>query len=128
MTVLAVDQKLTSVLVTGTSSGIGQATTLSLRDRAGACSLRNPDKKEPLEMTLVDAGVRGQVEVGQLDVTDLTSMQTAVGRVLSRTDGRLDAVVHNAGIAVGAAFEDLPDSEFCHNRPPARIQPRACAR
>ena len=121
---------MTSVLVTGTSSGIGQATTLELARQGWRvfATMRNPDKKEPLEMTPVEAGVRDQVEVGQLDVTDLTSMQNAVGRVLSRTDGRLDAVVHNAGIAVGAAFEDLPDSEFCHNRPPARIQHRACAR
>jgi len=30
---------------------------------------------------------------------------------LQRSGGRLDAVVHNAGVAVGAAFEDVPEAE-----------------
>ena len=38
--------------------------------------------------------------------------QTAVARTLGKTGGKLDAVVHNAGVAAGGAFEDLPDAEL----------------
>ena len=46
-----------------------------------------------------------------LDVTAAATLPDAVARVLARADGRLDAVVHNAGVAVGGAFEDLPEAE-----------------
>lgn len=40
-------------------------------------------------------------------------MGEAVGQILARADGRLDAVMHNAGVALGAAaFEDLPQLEL----------------
>jgi NAD(P)-dependent dehydrogenase (short-subunit alcohol dehydrogenase family) len=36
----------------------------------------------------------------------------AVASILSQTKNTLDAVVHNAGIAVAGALEDLPESEI----------------
>ncbi len=46
----------------------------------------------------------------RLDVRDAASIDAAVTEVCLLTGGRLDAVVHNAGIAVGGAFEDVPDA------------------
>jgi NAD(P)-dependent dehydrogenase (short-subunit alcohol dehydrogenase family) len=73
--------------------------------------MRDTDRSGPLENSLAKTGVRDQVEIGRLDVTDAASIREAVATTLSRTGGQLDAIVHNAGIAVGAAFEDLPDAE-----------------
>jgi NAD(P)-dependent dehydrogenase (short-subunit alcohol dehydrogenase family) len=50
----------------------------------------------------------GSYDVVPLDVTDPASVRSAVDAVLA--GGQLDAVVCNAGIAVGGAFEDLPDA------------------
>jgi NAD(P)-dependent dehydrogenase (short-subunit alcohol dehydrogenase family) len=74
--------------------------------------MRNPDKKGPLAGALAKAGVAEQVEIGPLDVTDAASIRAAVARTLQATGGTLDAVVHNAGVATGGAFEDLPEAEL----------------
>jgi NAD(P)-dependent dehydrogenase (short-subunit alcohol dehydrogenase family) len=102
-----------TALVTGTSTGIGQATTLELARRGWRvfATMRNLEKRGELESLLARADARRHVEIGQLDVTDGASIQAAVAAVLTATNGRLDAVVHNAGVAVGAAFEDLTDAE-----------------
>ncbi len=49
--------------------------------------------------------------MSRLDVTQPESIDDAVGALLQRTGGRLDAVVQNAGVAVGGAFEDVPQVE-----------------
>jgi NAD(P)-dependent dehydrogenase (short-subunit alcohol dehydrogenase family) len=56
--------------------------------------------------------VRERVTIGQLDVTSDDSVRAAVSATLAATGGRLDAVVHNAGVAAGGAFEDLPEAEL----------------
>jgi NAD(P)-dependent dehydrogenase (short-subunit alcohol dehydrogenase family) len=74
--------------------------------------MRNLARRGPLEAALETAGVSVRVEISALDVTDTVSLQTAVARTLTATGGRLDAVVHNAGIAAGGAFEDIPDADL----------------
>lgn len=100
-----------SVLITGTSTGIGKVTAVELAKRGWRvfASMRNPERSAELEADIARAGVRGQVEIVQLDVTDAASIRAAVAKVLSLTGGRLDAVVHNAAMSVAGAFEDLPD-------------------
>ncbi len=99
------------VLITATSKGIGQATAVELAKRGWRvfATMRDPDKRGPLESALTEAGVRDQVEIYRLDVTDSGSIRDATAAVLSRDGGKLDAVVHNAGIAIGGAFEDFPE-------------------
>lgn len=103
-----------SVLITGTSTGFGLAAAVELAKRGWLvfATMRNLDKKVPLERALNEAGVRNQVEVKQLDVTLPASVKAAVETTLAQTGGTLDAVVHNAGVAAGGAFEDLPDAEL----------------
>jgi NAD(P)-dependent dehydrogenase (short-subunit alcohol dehydrogenase family) len=48
----------------------------------------------------------------QLDVTDPASIEAAVKFILAETGNTLDAVVHNAGIAVAGVLEDLPDADI----------------
>ena len=90
-----------TVLITGTSTGFGRAVAVELAKRGWRvfATMRNVDKKEPLERALSEAGVLNQVEIKQLDVTLSASVKAAVKSTLTQTGGTLDAVVHNAGVA-----------------------------
>jgi NAD(P)-dependent dehydrogenase (short-subunit alcohol dehydrogenase family) len=104
---------MASVLITGTSTGIGLVTTVELAKRGWRvfATMRDMRKAHELEDALKGAGVRGLVDIVQLDVTDAASIRTAVTKVLSLSGGKLDAVVNNAGMSVAGAFEDLPDPD-----------------
>jgi NAD(P)-dependent dehydrogenase (short-subunit alcohol dehydrogenase family) len=103
-----------SVLITGTSSGFGLHSAVALA-RSGwrvFASMRDLAKREALDAAVARAGLEERVALVRLDVTDAASIAEAVPDVLQRAGGRLDAVVHNAGVAVGGAFEDVPDTEM----------------
>jgi NAD(P)-dependent dehydrogenase (short-subunit alcohol dehydrogenase family) len=103
-----------TVLITGCSSGFGLETSLSLAERGWQvhASMRDTGKAAALEERAGRAGVGSRLNVIQLDVTDLSSIDRAVKEVLDTTGGTLDALVANAGIGSGGAFEDLPDAEI----------------
>jgi len=103
-----------SVLVTGTSTGFGLVTAVELAKRGWRvfATMRNLDKRGRLEAALEAAGVGDSVEISALDVMAASSSESAVKRTLDATGGKLDAVVHNAGVAAGGAFEDLPEPEL----------------
>jgi len=103
-----------TVLITGTSTGFGLAAVVELAKRGWRvfATMRNLDKKGPLEAALGAAGARENVEIVQLDVTDAGSVRAAAAATLAATGNRLDAVVHNAGVAAGGAFEDVPEAEL----------------
>jgi NAD(P)-dependent dehydrogenase (short-subunit alcohol dehydrogenase family) len=103
-----------SVLITGTSSGIGRATAVVLASRGWHvfATMRNVEKRSLLEQALKEADVQNAVEIEQLDVLSHASIQAAAGSILSRTGNELDAVVHNAGVAAAGALEDVPEAEL----------------
>jgi NAD(P)-dependent dehydrogenase (short-subunit alcohol dehydrogenase family) len=92
-----------SVLVTGSSSGIGLASVVAMSGRGWEvfASMRDPSRSGPLMSALRDRA--GRVHVLQLDLTDKRSVIAAMAEVAERTGGRLDALVHNAG-SPGAGF------------------------
>ena len=102
-----------SVLITGASSGIGEATTKVLASRGWSvfATMRNLDKRDALERSLKEAGIRDHIEFERIDVTDPASIRDALAVILPRAGNALDAVVHSAGVAAGGAFEDLPAEE-----------------
>jgi NAD(P)-dependent dehydrogenase (short-subunit alcohol dehydrogenase family) len=102
-----------TVLITGTSTGFGHVATelLAARRWRVFATMRDLARKEPLERALRDAGLSERVTFVQLDVTDPSSIEAAVKSVMAQTGSTLDAVVHNAGIAVAGVLEDLSDAD-----------------
>jgi NAD(P)-dependent dehydrogenase (short-subunit alcohol dehydrogenase family) len=103
-----------SVLITGASTGIGEATALRLAG-AGWTVLAGVRSDEDGER-LVAKGSSGRIEPIALDVTNFEQIRRAAGRVSElggageASPGRLDALVNNAGIGYGGPLELLhPD-------------------
>ena len=97
-------------LVTGASSGIGEATALALAEAGAAVALgaRRRDRLDALAAKLTDGGAR--VLALDLDVTDEQQCRAAVDRTREELGG-LDVLVNNAGVMllgsiVGADTED----------------------
>jgi NADP-dependent 3-hydroxy acid dehydrogenase YdfG len=85
-----------NILITGTSSGFGNLTTLALARRGHRvfATMRDPDGKNRERAAALRA-TKG-VEVLELDVTNEDSVNAAVAAAL-RSAGHLDAVINNAG-------------------------------
>jgi len=100
-----------TVLITGTSSGFGLVTTIELAKRGWSviATMRDLGKRAELDRAVAAADAGKLVRVEQLDVTDAQSIERAIA-ALNLQEHPLDAVVHNAGVAVGGAFEDLTDA------------------
>ena len=96
------------VLVTGASSGIGQATALALSS-AGASVAVGARRTDRLKSLAEDAP--GEMLVLDLDVTDRQSVQDAVAATVERF-GALDAVVNNAGVMLSGAILDVDTTEW----------------
>jgi NAD(P)-dependent dehydrogenase (short-subunit alcohol dehydrogenase family) len=109
-----------SALVTGTSSGIGKATSLRLAAEGVnvfAGVRRSTDGDALLtEASRISEGAsrkKGRVIPVILDVTSEVSIQNAVERVQEETgaDG-LWALVNNAGVAVGGPVEEVSSADW----------------
>jgi NAD(P)-dependent dehydrogenase (short-subunit alcohol dehydrogenase family) len=93
-------------IVTGSSSGIGLETSLTLAENnfTTYATMRNLDKAS----NILEVAERKNlpINVVQLDVTDDTSVQQAI-QFVSEKEGRIDLLVNNAGYALLGAAEDL---------------------
>jgi len=105
-------QKLhgTVALVTGASSGIGEATALALAAEGATVALlaRRRDRLEALKQRIESTG--GTALAVEADVSDQQQAAAAVDTVATEL-GRLDTVVNNAGLMlIGPAAEaDVAD-------------------
>ncbi len=99
----------TVALVTGASSGIGEATSLVLAAEGAAVALvaRRRDRLEALAERI---GGTSQTLVIEADITDRSEAERAVATAVAEL-GRLDTLVNNAGVMllgpiVGAPIEE----------------------
>ncbi|AZQ40030.1 oxidoreductase [Streptomyces cyaneochromogenes] len=93
-----------TALVTGASSGIGEATALKLQSLGYTVygAARRTDRLQKL----ADRGIRPLA----MDVTDDDSMRAGIDRIVAET-GRIDVLVNNAGYGSYGAIEDVPMEE-----------------
>jgi NAD(P)-dependent dehydrogenase (short-subunit alcohol dehydrogenase family) len=92
-----------TILITGTSSGIGKATVLAFAKMGWnvAATQRTPEKEQ-------DFSTYPNVKLYALDVTSLESIQHAFTQV-QKDFGKIEVVVNNAGYGVDGAFEEMSD-------------------
>lgn len=100
-----------TVVITGTSSGIGLATAVGAA-QAGwrtVATMRDTGRCDALLKAAAEADVADLVQVKPLDVTEPASVASCLDEV-STEHGRLDAVVNNAGAGfVGTVEQDGMD-------------------
>jgi len=95
-------------LVTGASSGIGEATAEALAAE-GARLVLVARRRDRLEALATRIG--GDAVVIEADVTDAAQAKDAVDRAVAAT-GRLDVVVNNAGVMLLGPAENAPYEEW----------------
>ena len=100
----------TVALVTGASSGIGEATAVALAAEGAtlAVAARRRDRLELLEERL---GNDTQVLVVETDITDEAAARGMVESTV-REFGRLDIVINNAGVMLLGPIVDAPVEEW----------------
>jgi NADP-dependent 3-hydroxy acid dehydrogenase YdfG len=99
----------TAAVITGASSGIGEATARRLAADGAAVALmaRRRERLEELAQSIAAAG--GRALVVAADVTDRAQVSAAIGRAAAEL-GRLDILVNNAGLALmGPITEARPE-------------------
>jgi NADP-dependent 3-hydroxy acid dehydrogenase YdfG len=99
------------VIITGASSGIGEATALLLASKGAKLVLgaRREDKLERIAEQIRAAG--GQAIYQELDVTDASANQAIVERANSEF-GRVDVIFLNAGIMPNSPVSALKTDEW----------------
>ncbi len=102
---------MATVLITGTSTGIGLATALAF-GRAGhtvAATMRNPQRAPELADTA--AREKLPIAVSTMDVDDDRSVSDGIRRIVGEI-GPIDVLVNNAGIDRSGSVEELPLADF----------------
>jgi NADP-dependent 3-hydroxy acid dehydrogenase YdfG len=99
------------VVITGASSGLGEATAKLLAENGALLVLaaRRAERIEKLADTIVKNG--GKAIAVRTDVTDAKQVQKLVDTAVNEF-GKVDVVLNNAGLMPLSAFESLKVSEW----------------
>jgi NAD(P)-dependent dehydrogenase (short-subunit alcohol dehydrogenase family) len=106
------EKNMAIAVVTGSSTGIGQATAATLA-RAGHtvyATMRNP-KTGGDDLRKMAAHENLSLKFAALDVDSDESVRDTLAKILS-DEGRIDVLVNNAGIGLGGAVEETPVTTF----------------
>ena len=111
-------------VVTGASSGIGEATVLELAARGASvvAAARSVGKLEDLARRAASSGVL----VVEADVADRESVEALVGRTVEKF-GRLDVLVNNAGLGLSGRISELLPEDLRYVFEVNTIGPLNCA-
>ena len=99
-------------LVTGASSGIGQAISIRLASEGAAVVvdyIGKPDGANDTKAAIEAAGGKAIILSG--DVTKIPETQALIDQTYAQL-GRCDILVNNAGIEIGADFWDVTEHDF----------------
>ena len=101
----------TVALVTGASSGIGEATAVALAEQGAAVAVaaRRKDRLDQLVARISDGG--GKALAIEADVTSQEEAIATVERTVSEL-GRLDTLINNAGVMLLGPIVDAPTEEW----------------
>ncbi len=100
----------TVALVTGASSGIGEATAVALAAE-GATVVIAARRRDRLELVVERIGNDTDVLVIETDITDEAAARAMVQSTVTEF-GRLDTVVNNAGVMLLGPIVDAPVEEW----------------
>ncbi len=95
-----------TILITGTSTGIGRATVqfFSARGWNVAATMRHPEKEQEMQQWT-------GVKVYKLDVSDTNSINEAINKAISDFGG-LDVICNNAGYGAVGIFEKATNEQI----------------
>lgn len=105
---------MATVLITGTSKGIGLTTALTLA-RAGHtayATMRNPSQAPQLAEQAAHENL--PVNISAMDVDSDDSVRPGI-EAISKAAGAIDVLVNNAGVERNGSIEELP----CPNSAPS---------
>ena len=110
---MSVSQKV--AIVTGSSSGIGLETSVSLAQNGFLtyATMRNLDKSSIIKTAAENESL--PIKVVQLNVADNRMVNNAIQAIASEA-GRIDILVNNAGYGLVGAFEDLSIDDEIKNQ------------
>jgi len=100
-----------TILVTGSSTGLGLETAIYLAKRGFNvyATVRDIAAEPKVQQAASDRGV--SLKVLELDITDQSSIETAVNQIIEEA-GSIYGLVNNGGIGLRGCLEDLADDEI----------------
>ncbi|TDI91784.1 MAG: SDR family oxidoreductase [Caldithrix sp.] len=102
------------IIITGASSGIGREIAIQLANQGATLVLaaRNATRLEEVAAQFKNSS--DKTLVVKTDVAKLSDCQNLIESTIKKY-GRIDTLINNAGFAMRAAFEELPDLSLLEN-------------
>lgn len=102
------------VIITGASSGIGREIAIQLANQGATLVLAARDATRLKEVAAQCKNSSDKILVVKTDVGKSSDCQNLI-KLTIKEYGRIDTLINNAGFAMRAAFEELPDLTLLEN-------------